>query len=78
MFSIFDLVALFVEVGVTPDCDLPIGFRGNACGDAALCESGAEPIDVLTLAQGPFGFRHRRQQSLPRPCSRLSAPRLRA
>ena len=40
---VFDLVALFVEDGVMRDRDLPIGFRGDAGDDAALCEGGAEP-----------------------------------
>ena len=31
------------------DGDLPIGFRGDADGDAALGEGGAEPIGVLAL-----------------------------
>ena len=46
---VFDLVALSVEDGVIGDGDLPIGFRGNTGGDAALCEGGAEPIGVVAL-----------------------------
>ena len=34
-----DLVALFVEEGVMGDRDLPVGFRGDAGGDAALGEA---------------------------------------
>jgi hypothetical protein len=46
---VFDLVALLIEEGVIGDRDLPIGFRGDARGDAALCEGGAEPIGVVAL-----------------------------
>ena len=46
---IFDPVALLVEEGVIGDGDLPIGFRWDADGDAALCEGGAEPIRVVAL-----------------------------
>ena len=46
---VFDRVALFIEDGVMRDGDLPIGFRGDAGDDAALCEGGAEPIGVVTL-----------------------------
>jgi hypothetical protein len=46
---VFDFVALFVEDGVLGDGDLPIGFRGDADGDAALCESGAQPIGVIAF-----------------------------
>ena len=46
---VFDFVALLVEEGVIGDGDLPIGFRRDAGGDAALCEGGAEPIGVLAL-----------------------------
>ena len=38
---VFDFVALLVEV--------PIRFRRDADGDAALCEGGAEPIRVVAL-----------------------------
>ena len=46
---VFDFVALLVEDGVKGDGDLPIGFRRDADGDAALCEGGAEPIRVVAL-----------------------------
>jgi hypothetical protein len=46
---VFDLVALLIEEGVIGDGDLPIGFRGDAGGDAALCQGGAEPIGVVAL-----------------------------
>jgi hypothetical protein len=44
---VFDFVPLFVEGGVIGDCDLPIGFRGDADGDAAFSEGGAERISVV-------------------------------
>ena len=34
-------MALLVEEGVIGDGDLPIGFRGDAGGDAALCEGAS-------------------------------------
>src|ERR1700742_3150749 len=46
---VLDLVALLVEDGVMGDRDLPIGFRGDAGGEAALCQGGAEPIGVVAL-----------------------------
>jgi hypothetical protein len=46
---VFDSVALFVKDGVIRDRDLPVGFRGDAGGDAALGEGGAEPVGVVTL-----------------------------
>jgi hypothetical protein len=46
---VFDFVALLVEEGVIGDGDLPIGFRRDADGDAALCQGGAEPIRVVAL-----------------------------
>ena len=40
------------------DRDLPIGFRGDAGGDAALGEGGAEPVGVIALVGEKFsGFR---------------------
>jgi hypothetical protein len=39
---VFDFAALLLEEGVIGDGDLPIGFRRDADGDAALCEGGAE------------------------------------
>jgi hypothetical protein len=45
---VLDLVALLVEDGVMGDRD-PIGFRGDAGGEAALCQGGAEPIGVVAL-----------------------------
>ena len=47
---VFDSVTLFVEDGVVGDGDLSIGFRGDAGGEAALCEGGAEPIGVVALS----------------------------
>jgi hypothetical protein len=47
---VFDFVALLIEDGVVGDRDLSIGFRGDADGDAALCEGGAEPIGVVPLS----------------------------
>jgi hypothetical protein len=44
---VFDFVPLFVEGGGIGDCDLPIGFRGDADGDAAFSEGGAERISVV-------------------------------
>jgi hypothetical protein len=46
---VFDFVALLVEDGIIGDGDLPVGFRGDAGGDATLCEGGAEPIGVVAL-----------------------------
>ena len=45
---VFDFVALLVEEGGMGG-DLPIGFRWDADGDAALGEGGAEPVGVVTL-----------------------------
>src|SRR5271156_5866373 len=47
---VFDPVTLFVEDGVIGDGDLPIGFRGDAGGEAALGEGSAEPIGVVALS----------------------------
>ena len=39
------------------DGDLPVGFRGNAGGDAVLGQGGAEPIGVVALvAEQLLGF----------------------
>ena len=46
---VFDPVALLVEDGVIGDRDLSIGFRGDAGGDPAPCERGAQPIGVVAL-----------------------------
>jgi hypothetical protein len=51
---VLDLVSLFVEDGVMRDCDVPVGFRWDAGGDAALCEGGAEPVGVVTLVGEKF------------------------
>ena len=63
---VFDFVALLVEEGVIGDRDLPIGFRGDAGGDAALCEGGAEPIGIVALVGEKFlglghGGQHQRR-----------------
>jgi hypothetical protein len=46
---VFGFVALLIEDGVVGDRDLSIGFRGDADGDAALGEGGAELIGVVAL-----------------------------
>jgi hypothetical protein len=51
---VLDLVSLFVEDGVMRDRDVPVGFRWDAGGDAALCEGGAEPVGVVTLVGEKF------------------------
>lgn len=55
---VFDFVELFIEDGVIGDRDLPVGFRGGAGGDAALCQgSNAESIGVVALVgQKLFGL----------------------
>src|SRR6516225_1435931 len=53
---VFDFVALLIEEGVIRDRDLAIAFRGDAGGDAALCEGGAEPIGVSLSARSFLAF----------------------
>jgi hypothetical protein len=52
---VFDLMALFVEDGVMGDRGFPVGFRRNAGEDAALGESGAEPVGVVTCSVPGIG-----------------------
>ena len=73
---VLDLVALLVEDGVMGDRDLPIGFRGDAGGEAALCQGGAEPIGVVALVGQKLLGLGMRPASAPRSCSHSSAPRL--
>jgi hypothetical protein len=54
---IFDFVALAIEQCVVGDLDLPVHFRRDAGGDAAIGQSGAEPVGVVSsVSKQGFGF----------------------
>ena len=59
---VFDPVALFVEDGVVGNRGFAVGLRGDAGGEAALAEGGAQPIGVVALiGEKLLGPGHRRQ-----------------